>query len=180
MFIVSGVCLVIYILSQIYLVLKMMNDRWPLGDILFGTAFFAIGLLVTLGLSEEICEGTMHYIDGTFFAVCAVLLATMFVYKYWDSITKEDLEFSVGGKQNVWEVRDIVDEEEFAYGPTAPSQMGMPQHGYSNAGGYDQSMVYGSDVGGYSNSGAHYGYQQAPPSGHVQYGQQPHYQHPGY
>jgi hypothetical protein len=34
------------------------------------------------------------------------LLAVMMVYKYWDSITKEDLEFAVGGKSNVWEVRD--------------------------------------------------------------------------
>lgn len=28
------------------------------------------------------------------------------VYKYWDSITKEDLEFSVGSKAAVWEVKD--------------------------------------------------------------------------
>lgn len=26
------------------------------------------------------------------------------VYKYWDSITKEDLEFSVGSKASVWEL----------------------------------------------------------------------------
>lgn len=25
------------------------------------------------------------------------------VYKYWDSITKEDLEFSVGSKSMVWD-----------------------------------------------------------------------------
>ena len=30
----------------------------------------------------------------------------MMVYKYWDSITKEDLEFSVGSKQAVWEVKE--------------------------------------------------------------------------
>jgi hypothetical protein len=35
-----------------------------------------------------------------------MLLAVMMVYKYWDSITKEDLEFSVGSKQAVWEVKD--------------------------------------------------------------------------
>jgi len=28
------------------------------------------------------------------------------VYKYWDSITREDLEFSVGSKASVWEVKD--------------------------------------------------------------------------
>lgn len=35
-----------------------------------------------------------------------MLLAVMMVYKYWDSITKEDLEFSVGSKTTVWEVKD--------------------------------------------------------------------------
>jgi len=30
----------------------------------------------------------------------------MMVYKYYDSLTKEDLEFSVGSKQNVWEVKE--------------------------------------------------------------------------
>jgi hypothetical protein len=40
----------------------------------------------------------------------------MMVYKYWDSITKEDLEFSVGSKQNNWEVQDSQIDDEFAYG----------------------------------------------------------------
>lgn len=35
-----------------------------------------------------------------------MLLSVMMVYKYWDSITKEDLEFSVGSKAAVWEVKD--------------------------------------------------------------------------
>lgn len=34
--------------------------------------------------------------DGLFFANTLILLSVMMVYKYWDSITKEDLEFSVG------------------------------------------------------------------------------------
>jgi hypothetical protein len=28
--------------------------------------------------------------------------------QYWDSITREDLEFSVGAKHNNWEVKDHV------------------------------------------------------------------------
>lgn len=34
--------------------------------------------------------------DGLFFANTLILLSVMMVYKYWDSITKDDLEFSVG------------------------------------------------------------------------------------
>lgn len=32
--------------------------------------------------------------------------------QYWDSITKEDLEFSVGTKMNNWEVKELLPEEE--------------------------------------------------------------------
>lgn len=32
--------------------------------------------------------------------------------QYWDSITKEDLEFSVGTKQNNWEVKELLPEDE--------------------------------------------------------------------
>ncbi|KAI8056045.1 chitin synthase III catalytic subunit, partial [Syncephalis plumigaleata] len=106
MYVFTGVCLLVYIVSQILLVFKTMRDRWPLGDIMFGVVFFAIGQIITIGIGETICNGTRHYLDGTFFGACSVLLAVMFIYKYWDSITKEDLEFSVGGKQNVWEVKD--------------------------------------------------------------------------
>jgi hypothetical protein len=30
----------------------------------------------------------------------------MMVYKYWDSITGDDLEFSVGSKAGMWEIKD--------------------------------------------------------------------------
>lgn len=51
-----------------------------------------------------------HYVDGMFFAVICTLLSVMMVYKYWDSITKEDLEFSVSGNQNVWEVKELMED----------------------------------------------------------------------
>ncbi len=46
-----------------------------------------------------------HYIDGMFFGVICTLLSVMMVYKYWDSITREDLEFSIGSKSHVWEMK---------------------------------------------------------------------------
>ena len=35
-----------------------------------------------------------------------------FSFQYWDSITKEDLEFSVGTKQGNWEVKEQLLPEE--------------------------------------------------------------------
>lgn len=99
-------CVIIYTISQVLLVLRTLDDRWPLGDITFGLFFFAAGLILMYAFGEEVCRAVKHYIDGTFFGTLCMLLAVMMVYKYWDSITKEDLEFSVGSKQSVWEVKE--------------------------------------------------------------------------
>lgn len=120
------ICIAIYTLSQIILVLRTLDDRWPLGDIAFGVGAFVAACVLMFGFSAEICSGVKHYIDGTFFGTLCLLFAVMMVYKCeykwyrqfavqflttswyldWDSITKEDLEFSVGSKQSVWEVKD--------------------------------------------------------------------------
>jgi hypothetical protein len=120
LYIFNGAALAIYIVLQIVLVLNTLDDRWPLGDILFGISFYAIGQVILYQFSVRICDTVKHYIDGLFFGTICTLLAVMMVYKYWDSITKEDLEFSVGSKQNVWEVKELLGEDEV----------------YSNQGGY--------------------------------------------
>lgn len=114
-FILNATMLLIYSVMQIVLVINTLDDRWPLGDILFGLAFFIVGQILELGLSVQLCEAAKHYIDGYFFGAICSLLGVMMVYKYWDSITKEDLEFSVGGKANVWEIKDE------AYEPLNPA-----------------------------------------------------------
>jgi len=105
-FIWPAVCVVIYVVSQLVLVVRTLEDRWPIGDILFGTAFFAVAQIVLFAFSVTICDAVKHYIDGLFFFTLCMLLSVMMVYKYWDSITKEDLEFSVGSKAAVWEVKE--------------------------------------------------------------------------
>lgn len=100
------VCVAIYVLSQVVLVIRTLDDRWPLGDIAFGVLAFVAACVLMFGASKEICIHVKHYIDGTFFGALCLLFAVMMVYKYWDSITKEDLEFSVGSKQAVWEIKD--------------------------------------------------------------------------
>lgn len=111
-------------ISQIILVVNTLDDRWPLGDILFGTAFFIVGQVLMYVFSVAICDQVKHYVDGLFFGTICTLLAVMMVYKYWDSITKEDLEFSVGSKQNVWEVKELMNEDELS---SQQSQQYAPQ-----------------------------------------------------
>ncbi|KAI8388239.1 chitin synthase III catalytic subunit-domain-containing protein [Radiomyces spectabilis] len=132
-FIINGIAFIIYVISQIILVVNTLDDRWPLGDILFGTAFFIIGQVLMYVFSVVICDQVKHYVDGMFFGTICTLLAVMMVYKYWDSITKEDLEFSVGSKQNVWEVKELLGEDELGQNYSAPysgqTMPHQPQYG---------------------------------------------------
>lgn len=81
------VCAFVYLVSQLLLVFKTLDDRWPLGDLAFGAAFWGIGVTILVVFSADICDTIKHYIDGVFFFHSCMLLAVMMVYKYWDSIT---------------------------------------------------------------------------------------------
>lgn len=107
-YIFNGIFLVIYVGMQLLLVVNTIQDRWPLGDIIFGIFFFAIGQIILYALNTALCEGAQHYVDGLFLSTICNLLAVMMVYKYWDSITKEDLEFSVGTKTGNWDVKEFM------------------------------------------------------------------------
>jgi hypothetical protein len=80
-------CTVIYVVSQLILVFRTLEDRWPIGDIIFGTAFFIFAQILLFAFSAKICDAIKHYIDGLFFFSLCMLLSVMMVYKYWDSIT---------------------------------------------------------------------------------------------
>ncbi|KAG0361952.1 Chitin synthase, class 7 [Gamsiella multidivaricata] len=148
-FIFNGAALLIYVILQIVLVVNTLDDRWPLGDIVFGIIFFATGQVILYVFSVDICNFAKHYIDGLFFGTTATLLSVMMVYKYWDSITKEDLEFSVGSKQNVWEVKELLGEDELANGALYSQQQqlqggggGFGYNGMSGQGQYGQANYY--------------------------------------
>ena len=108
LYLLNGIQLLVYIVLQIMLVARTLQDRWPLGDILFGVFFLVAGQVLLYAFSARICVAISHYLDGLFFATTCNLLAVMMVYKYWDSITREDLEFSVGQRMNNWEVKELL------------------------------------------------------------------------
>jgi hypothetical protein len=112
LYLVNAIFVFVYVAMQIILVVNTLQDRWPLGDISFGVLFFVIGQVLLYTSSNAICEGASHYLDGLFIVTLCNLLAVMMVYKYWDSITKEDLEFSVGTKPNNWEVKELLPEDD--------------------------------------------------------------------
>jgi hypothetical protein len=101
----------IYTVSQIILVTYTLDDRWPLGDIAFGILFYVSGLVIMYIFSASLCEQVKHYFDGLFFGSMCNLLAVMMVYKYWDSITKEDLEFSIDSNHQTWEIEALLKDD---------------------------------------------------------------------
>jgi hypothetical protein len=122
LYIFNGICLLVYVILQTILVVNTLQDRWPLGDIAFGILFFVLGQIALYVFGATICNHVQHYLDGLFFATICNLLAVMMVYKYWDSITKEDLEFSVGTRANNWEVKQLLPEDEqMQYHDATPS-----------------------------------------------------------
>ena len=103
-YLVNAIALAVYFVLQVILVVNTLQDRWPLAHLAFGVFFFVTGQVILYALSTRICEAISHYVDGMFFATVCNLLAVMMIYKYWDSITKEDLEFSVGTRPGNWVV----------------------------------------------------------------------------
>ncbi|KIK99449.1 hypothetical protein PAXRUDRAFT_822740 [Paxillus rubicundulus Ve08.2h10] len=170
-------CVATYTLSQLILVFRTLDDRWPLGDIIFGIAFYTIAQVLLFAFSVTICNAIKHYLDGLFFFTLCVLLSVMMVYKYWDSITREDLEFSVGSKAAVWEVKDPLtaasgagaefDEDatsNYHAGGTVASLVGgvSGNQYYGAKGGYPQGG-YGGSQGGYNQQGLYGGTQRGYP-----------------
>jgi hypothetical protein len=112
LYLLNAVQLFVYVAMQILLVTRTLQDRWPLGDIAFGIFFFVVGQVILYAFSSKICDAVSHYFDGLLIATVCNLLAVMMIYKYWDSITREDLEFSVGTRMNNWEVKELLPEDE--------------------------------------------------------------------
>ncbi|OJJ49827.1 hypothetical protein ASPZODRAFT_1042044 [Penicilliopsis zonata CBS 506.65] len=140
LYIVNAVCLAIYVVMQVILVVNTLDDRWPLGNIASGTLIFIAGQVILYAFGNDICNSVQHYLDGLFFASLCNLLAVMMVYKFWDSITKEDLEFSVGVKPNTWEVKDLLPEEDrrtTVYHDTNSEYAGSVYHRASTYGGHN-------------------------------------------
>lgn len=108
LYILNAIFVFVYVVSQVVLTLFVLRDLWAFGAIALGTVFFVIGQVLLYAFSKDICTSVKHYLDGMFFASLTNLFTTMMIYKYWDMITTEDLEFSVSNKESAWEVKELL------------------------------------------------------------------------
>ncbi|KAI5957549.1 CHS7 [Candida theae] len=100
-YVLNAVLLAVYVVSQLILVIFALKSVWALGAILLGGFFFIAGQILMYVFSMDICEGSSHYIDGLFFGSLCNVFTVMMIYKYWDMITDDDLEFSVANVEQV-------------------------------------------------------------------------------
>ncbi|KAG5417062.1 CHS7 [Candida metapsilosis] len=114
-YVLNAIILAVYVVSQIILVIFALKSLWALGAILLGCFFFIAGQILTYVFSMQICQGASHYIDGLFFGSLCNVFTIMMIYKYWDMITDDDLEFSVAN------VEQVVNE----FGPNSNGGVGV-------------------------------------------------------
>lgn len=88
LYLLNGIQLVIYVALQVLLVVRTLEDQWPLGHIAFGVFFFVVGQVLLYAVSGTICTNTSHYIDGLLFASVGNLLAVMMIYKVCLTVRK--------------------------------------------------------------------------------------------
>ena len=81
LYLINALFLFVYVVSQVLLVTRTLQDRWPLGHIGFGVFFFVAGQVILYVFGNTICNAAHHYLDGLFFATICNLLAVMMVYK---------------------------------------------------------------------------------------------------
>lgn len=100
MYVINALALFIYVVCLIIVSVKVLNNYWATGSILLCVFFFVAGQVLMYTLSNTMCEGLNHYLDGLFIGSLGNMFAIMMLYKNWDMSTDDDLEFSVSIDSN--------------------------------------------------------------------------------
>lgn len=87
-------CMFIWTVCQLVL-MRSLDDYWAFGPLMMAFLWFAMGMALMWGLGVPICRATQHYLDGMFLMEICNLFSVMMIYKYWDTITREDLEYAL-------------------------------------------------------------------------------------
>lgn len=114
LYIINAVWIFLYAISMFYLTGVILKQWWACGSVALGVFFFGAGQTLMYAFGHVICDKVRHYIDGVFFATVCNLFAFLMVYKSWDIITTEDLEFSVSNQENTWDLKSADATSEYA------------------------------------------------------------------
>lgn len=94
-YVLNGTILLVYTVCQLLISVFVVHNLWVAGAVMLGVFFFVAGQVLVYAVSDKICKGANHYIDGLFCGSLCNIFTLMMVYKIWDMTTDDDLEFGV-------------------------------------------------------------------------------------
>lgn len=95
LYVVNAVFMFFYAVFSFYLCAFTLKNWWAFGTYALSLFTFVSGQLLMYAFGFLICNSVRHYIDGAFFGTACNLFAFLMIYRAYDTITAEDLEFTV-------------------------------------------------------------------------------------
>ncbi|CAF9928942.1 hypothetical protein IMSHALPRED_007793 [Imshaugia aleurites] len=92
------ICLVGFFLLETVLVLRVLGEKKPMLYLMAAALLFAIGQIFQYVISNHICHGTNHKIDGALFETLFTLLSVVMIWVFWSSITEDDWPMPTSGE----------------------------------------------------------------------------------
>jgi Chitin synthase export chaperone len=84
------VCLVVFFILECDLVLRVLGEKKPLGNLVLAALLFAIGQIFQYVISVHLCDSTNGKINGAMFETLFTFLSVVAIWKFWSEITEDD------------------------------------------------------------------------------------------
>lgn len=107
LYVVNLLFLFLYICMAFYLSAVLIKNFWATCSYALALFFFVSGQLLMFAFGRLICSSVRHYIDGIFFGTFCNLCAFLMVYRAYDTLTAEDLEFTVSPRDANWDTKSM-------------------------------------------------------------------------
>lgn len=79
-----------YVILESVLVIKVLGEKIPMRRLSAAALSFAVGQIFNFVISVHLCEATNGKIDGALFETGFTLIAVIFVWYFWSSITEDE------------------------------------------------------------------------------------------
>ncbi|KAI5841854.1 chitin synthase III catalytic subunit [Morchella snyderi] len=79
-----------YVILESVLVIKVLGEKIPMRHLTAAALSFAVGQIFNFVISVHICEATNGKIDGALFETGFTLIAVIFLWYFWSSITEDE------------------------------------------------------------------------------------------
>lgn len=89
---ISALFVILYGLSQLFLLIKNNAEVWAYGTLSVAASFFVLGALFLIFGSDLICFICERYLDGLFFFHLLMFCSVIMVHKYWLSVCDFEAE----------------------------------------------------------------------------------------